>query len=145
VNKPILVTFVIMLWSALLTACADVPALLRRHSYPPNFKYITDAQLHSVMWQLAADVNALDALMRRPGPIDAPRRMEVERLLTAMRDASGTLEVQGRPTNHPLISDHLSDFRRNLVQALNGVESEPPNYYLVGAVSGACLPCHSPA
>jgi hypothetical protein len=144
VTKQIPKVLVLVLFGSLLVACADVSALLRRHTYPPNFKYITREQLRSAMWQLAEKVNALDALMRQPGPIDATRRTEVRQLLTAMRAATTALQAQGQPTNHPLIGEHLDSFQRDLTLALTGVELEPPNYYLVGSVSGACLACHSP-
>lgn len=136
--------FMTVLLAIPLAACTDVPALLRRHTYPPNFKYIDRTQLRSAMWQLADEVSALDRLMRQPGAIDAARRAEVERLLTAMLAATGALQAHGRPTNHPLMSEHLEGFQRDLTQALAGVEAEPPNYYLVGTVSGTCLTCHSP-
>jgi hypothetical protein len=139
-----LVAPVTVLLAGLLSACTDVPALVRSHTYPPNFKYIDHAQLHSAMWQLADDVSALDRVMRQPEAIDAARRAEVERLLTAMLATTRTLQTQGRPTNHPLISDHLEEFERNLLQARTGVEAEPPNYYLVGTIAGTCLTCHSP-
>lgn len=96
------------------------------------------------MWQLAAEVNDLDRVMRQPGPADSARRAEVQRLLTAMLATTSTLQTEGRPSNHPVISEHLPEFRRNLVLTLASVEAEPPNYYLVGTVSGTCLVCHSP-
>lgn len=127
-----------------VSACsADLPAMMRRHTYPPNFKYIDRNQVSAAMWQLADASRNLDALMRQEGPIDETRRGEVLRLLRAMTDAANSLETQDQPTNHPVISDHLGQFMRDLYQARRGVEAEPPSYYLVGTVSGACLTCHS--
>src|SRR5512135_1902983 len=120
-----------LLLTVLFAGCADVPALLRRHTYPPNFKYIDRTQLRSAMWQLADDVSALDRVMRQPGPMDPARRAEVEQLLTAMLAATSELQAQGRPTNHPLMSDHVEAFRRDVTQALTSVRAEPPSYYLV--------------
>jgi hypothetical protein len=133
-----------LLSATLLVACADLPARLRRHTYPPNFKYIERTQLRSAMWQLASDVNQIDELMRQPGPVDETRRAQIIQLLSAMDDATKDLATHGRPTNHPLIADHLDDFQHALVMARASVASEPPNYYLVGAISGACLSCHGP-
>ena len=144
VTKRIPVVLLTVLCVALLAACTELPPLLRRHTYPPNFKYIDRTQLSSAMWQLADDVSALDRVMRQPGPIDAARRADVERLLTAMLAATSALQAQGRPTNHPLMSDHVEGFRRDVTQALAAVRADPPNYYLVGTVSGTCLTCHSP-
>ena len=41
----------------LALACADGSMEdLRRHTYPPDFKYISQEKLESTMWQLAAQV-----------------------------------------------------------------------------------------
>jgi hypothetical protein len=143
-TKRIPVMLLAALFVAVLAACADVPALLRRHTYPPNFKYIDHTQLRSAMWQLADDVSTLDREMREPGPMDPARRAQIERLLAAMLATTSALQAQGRPTNHPRMSDHVESFRRDVTQALAAVQAEPPNYYLVGTVSGTCLTCHSP-
>jgi hypothetical protein len=132
-----------LLVSSTLMACTDIAALVRRHTYPPNFQYITQDQLHSTMWQLADSVRRLDAVMRQPGPIDAARRADIESQLRAMLDTTTALQSDGRPTNHPLLTAHLDRFRRDVTLALAGVEANPPSYYLVGSVSGACLTCHS--
>lgn len=136
-------------WTTLLAAsvmagCDDLPARLRRHTYPPNFKYIERTEVRSTMWQLASDVHQLDDLMRRPGPVDETRRGQIAQLLSAMDDTARTLATNGRPTNHPLIEDNLEGFRQALATARASVVSERPNYYLVGSVSGACLGCHGP-
>ena len=144
VTRRIWAVLAIVLCGAVVDSCSDPAALLRRHTYPPNFKYITREQLDSSMWKLADEVAALDALMRQPGAIDTARRTQIERLLLAMLDATTDLQVRGRPTNHPLIGEHLERFQHEIGQALTAVRSEPPSYYLVGSVSGSCLPCHSP-
>jgi hypothetical protein len=140
-TPAILVT---LLFGGLLAACADVPAFLRRHTYPPNFKYIDQTQLRSAMWQLADKVAALDRVMRESGVMDTSRRAEAEQLIREMLAATRTLQTEGRPTNHPLIGEHLDGFQHDLTQALAGLKADPPNYYLVGTVSGTCLSCHSP-
>jgi hypothetical protein len=133
-----------ILSAGMLVACADLPARLRRHTYPPSFKYIGRAELRSAMWQLASGVAQLDDVMREPGPIDEARRARIGQLLAAMEDATRDLATHGRPTNHPLIADHLDGFRRTLAAARAAVASERPSYYLVGSVAGACLGCHGP-
>jgi len=137
--RQVLITLLV---SSALVACANVAALVRRHTYPPNFQYITRDQLHSTMWQLADSVHALDAVMRQPGPIDESRRADIESRLRAMLDTTTVLQSDGRPTNHPLLTEHLDRFRRDVTLALAGIKADPPNYYLVGSVSGACLTCH---
>lgn len=144
-TKRMSLAFVAVLCGSLLVACAEMPGLVRRYTYPPDFKYIDRTEMHSTMWQLADSVSELDRVMKQPGPIDTARRAEIKRLLTAMLATSSALQTEGRPTNHPLLSEHLDQFQRNLVQTLAGVEADPPNYYLVGTIAGTCLTCHSGA
>jgi hypothetical protein len=134
-----------ILSSAVVVAgCAGGRAHLRRHTYPPNFRYIERAQLDSAMWRLAAGVNELDDLLDRPEPVEEARRARIAEVLAAMDAAAAELATHGRPTNHPLIAHELDGFRRALTTARASVESGRPNWYLVGSVSGACLGCHGP-
>jgi len=126
------------------SSCAGLPARLRGHTYPPDFRYIERSEIRSAMWQLASDVHQLDELMRRPGPVDEAQRAQIAALLSAMDDTARSLATSGRPTNHPLIEDNLEGFRQALATARTSIASEHPNYYLVGSVSGACLGCHGP-
>jgi hypothetical protein len=135
---------VALLVASLIAGCADLPARLRRHTYPPDFKYIERTEIRSAMWQLASDVSQVDDLMRRPEPMDETRRAQIAQLLSAMDDSARALATGGRPTNHPLIEENLDGFRRALATARASVASGRPNYYLVGSVSGACLACHGP-
>jgi hypothetical protein len=123
-------------------ACADWTATMRRVTYPPDFRYIERSQLKSAMWRLAYDVRELDQLMRMPPPVDASRRDATERYLNDLLVATDALRGGGQPTNHPLLTDHLGRFRLDVSLALAAVEAEPPSYYLVGSVTGACLTCH---
>jgi hypothetical protein len=134
----------ILLLACFLAACAGFAERLRRHTYPPNFKYIEKHEVRSAMWQLASEVNQLDDLMHQPGPIDETRRTRILGILSAMDAATSELATHGRPTNHPLIAEHLDAFRQTVAAARAAVASERPSYYLVGTVSGACLACHGP-
>ena len=39
-----------------MVACAKLSEFMAAHTYGPNFDYIPDEQVDSVMWQLARDV-----------------------------------------------------------------------------------------
>jgi hypothetical protein len=116
--------------------------LVRRVTYPPDFRYIERSQLQSAMWRLAYDVRELDQLMRTPPPVDAARRDATVQLLNDLLVATDALRGGGQPTNHPLLTQHVGRFRLDVSLALAGVQAEPPSYYLVGTVTGACLGCH---
>jgi len=126
-------------------ACADLAAKMRRVTYPPDFRYIERSQLQSAMWRLAYDVRELDQLMRTPPPIDAVRHDATVRLLNDLLVATDALRGGGQPTNHPLLTDHVGRFRLDVSLALAAVQADPPSYYLVGSVTGACLACHGPS
>lgn len=122
--------------------CAGFAGHVRRYTYPPDFKYVERGELRSAMWRLARDVNELDRVMRRDGPIDESRRAEVAALLDAMLADTEAIRTDGRPSNHPLLTAHVEGFRQDVLVARRSLQSERPNYFLVGTVSGACLVCH---
>jgi hypothetical protein len=123
-------------------ACAKVGAFMRPHTYGPNFDYISKEQVKSVMWQLARDVNRIDALVNDPAGVGPEQRDEIARLLVIMEDATKRLGSQGVRTNHPLIDEHREQFRADLESARRGVMAKPPNYRLAEDVSAACMRCH---
>lgn len=125
-----------------LVACAEVSEFATAHTYGPNFDYIPDDQVDSVMWQFARDVKRIDALTRDTAAITPAERDEIARLLVIMDDAAGRLGKEGVRTNHPLIDDHREAFRADLESAKRGVMSNPPNYTLAENVAVACIRCH---
>ncbi len=51
--------------------------------------------------------------------------------------------MQGRvASNHPMFDRYLEDLRYRLASAKRAVEYTPPDYFLVGTITGACLSCH---
>jgi len=133
----------VVLTSLLVAACHGVSEQVRKVTYPPDFVYITRQQLDFTMWQLAKDVRELNALMRAPVPIDAQRRAAIVGHLTSMEEAAAALQSQpGWHSNQPLVDTNLRRFESDVARARHAVEAEPPNYYLAGFVSGACLYCH---
>ena len=125
-----------------LVACAKVTEWMRPHTYGPNFDYILDVQIDSVMWQLARDVKRIDKLTHDPAGVGPEQRDEIARLLVMMVDATDQLGKQGVRTNHPLIDEHRDQFRADLEAARRGVLSQPPSYRLAEDTSAACMRCH---
>lgn len=109
----------------------------------PAFNYITDEQLESAMWQLAAGIRQLDAIFDAQGPVTRSQRLEVLNILDQMIVAADELGPEEASSNHPRITNNLGRFREKLAIARNSVSMEPPRYYLVGAFSGACHACHA--
>jgi hypothetical protein len=133
-----------IIWCAVcveLLGCAGVAKQVRQYTYPPDFRYITRDELRSTMWQLAYHSRELSQLMRGP---DTPQqhRGEIIEQLRAMESAAARLGQSGWSSNHPLIDMNLPSFRRDIKGALEAVEHDPPNFLLVGPVTGACVYCH---
>ena len=116
---------------------------LREHTYPPSFNYISAEQLQSTMWKLADHASRLDGLMRASRDGNEALRAQVIWQLTEMDRAAESLGPAGWPSNHPRVSRNVDAFRRDLEAARHAVELDPPNYYLAGSVSGACVHCHA--
>jgi hypothetical protein len=126
----------------LVAGCAKTLEETRRHTYAPSFNYITDTELQSAMWQLAAGVASLERIIGPERVVTPEERLDVIRILERMEAATASLGPEGWPSNHPRITRHAGRFREQLEQARRAVERDPPGYYLAGTVSGACLLCH---
>ena len=114
----------------------------RHHTYAPSFNYVSEEQRQSPMWQLAASIGNLEAILDRSERPSPEERQEVLRILRHMEKVSLRLAQPGEPTEHPRFSEHVPRFRESLREAREAVEHEPPSYYEAGTVSGACLVCH---
>jgi hypothetical protein len=125
-------------------AVGDVAELTRRVTYPPDFRYIEGQEIQGAMWQMALAARELNEYVQAEGG-PTQYRGEILARLQAMEAAAGTLEQDGRPTNHPLLEWHLPRLLRDIGAARTAVEREPPSFLLAATVAGACLPCHSGA
>ncbi len=128
--------------SVLLVSCGGALETTRRHTYAPEFNYITDSQLQSAMWQLAAGTSSLDKLLATGVPVTLEERQSVIRILQNMETAAASLGPDGWPSNHPRIAQNIGRFREQLAGARRNVQLDPPSYYLAGTISGACHACH---
>jgi hypothetical protein len=123
-------------------ACWGSRPGLQEGAPAPDFNYITDEELESAMWRLAAGIRSLQALFDE-APVKQSQRPEVIRILDEMIAAAEELGPEGVATNHSRITHNLERFREKLEIARSSVEMNPPRYYLVGNLSGTCLACHA--
>jgi hypothetical protein len=117
---------------------------LRRHTYSPDFNYLTQEQLETTMGRFARLVTQLNAIMAADPEIDAAERERIIDLLRRLEDESRALGPGGWPSNHPRISAHVGSLRRDVERARQAAERDPPNYFWAGSISGACSYCHAP-
>jgi len=115
---------------------------LRGHTYPPSFNYISAEQMKSTMWALAGHAEELDQLMNESSEGDEALQAQVIRLLGEMDRDAQALGPGDWPSNHPRVSRNVESFRRELRDARRTAELDPPNYFLAGSVTGACVQCH---
>jgi hypothetical protein len=115
----------------------------RRDPPAPQFDYVTDEQLESAMWRLAAGITSLNEILEPARSVSSSQRLEVIRILDRMIAAVDELGPKGASANHPRVARNLGGFREKLAIARSSVSMEPPRYYLVGSMSGTCLACHA--
>jgi hypothetical protein len=125
-----------------VAGCGGFLEATRRHTYPPTFNYISDEQLESAMWQLAAGVRQLSDTFELGAPLSQGQRVGLIETIRGMEAAATRLGPEGWPSNHQEISDELGPFRETLANARRAVAGEPPSYRLARELPTACLACH---
>ncbi len=93
------------------------------------------------MRELADKVGELDALLRTDRPLEPFDQDRVAALLGEIDALAAGLESLP-PGSHPPLSN-LARLRSDVKRAREAVTGDVPDYYFAGAVSGACVYCHS--
>ena len=145
IQKPFYIFRAILLLTLFtMSGCSggDITAMVRKLTYPPDFKYVTGDELRSSMNQLAYQVQLLDNAL---AGVDTEGFIQLQQVLSALRNiekiGSG-LQVGDTGSNHPFLQDYMRDFVSDVEKARHAASSSPPNYYLAGRVSGGCVNCH---
>ena len=138
--KALLLGTILSITSACQNGVLDT---VRKVTYPPDFNYISDDKLKSTMHTFAWYTTLLDNSLRDTGNVTRDQRLSAIDILHKMENLSQKLGTQSLTSNHDIISFNIDQFRQRIVDARRGLQQEPPNYYLVGRVSGYCLNCHS--
>ena len=126
-----------------LAACQNSPLeTVRKVTYPPDFNYISQDKLKTTMQTFAWYTTLLDNTLRDSAQVSAEQRLQAVRILEKMEKLSRNLGSESLSSNHAVVSNNIDRFRQNIIEARKGLLQEPPNYYVVGAVSGYCLDCH---
>jgi hypothetical protein len=134
----------LMAWVATLGCSNDFGASIRRHTYPPDFNYLSQDQIESTMGQFAQLVLRLNAIMEADPEVDEAERALVIDLLRQLEVQTRALGPGGWPSNHPLIGARVDSLRDDLQRARIAAERDPPNYFWAGSISAACTNCHAP-
>ncbi len=121
-----------------LAACGQNARVLRLATYPPDFRYISDAEIESVMWRLAGRVHQLERLVATAEP-DLPA---ISNVLERIEHEAGQLEADGASSNHPYLDSRLQEFLGHVRHARMGLRRDPPEITTADEVWRACSGCH---
>lgn len=132
----------VLFWAMIpiLAGCAGTD--VKMHTYPEDIVYIEDSEVENAMLRLSRYIWAINDIFDSQEHIAGYNRERIIELLKNMESEADTLGAGARQTNHLLIDQNIEVFRQDVESARRAVESDPPNYYLAGRLSGSCLACH---
>lgn len=113
------------------------------NSYPPNLVYLDQSQVESSMRRLLLDVWTINDTFDTSETLSGYNREKIISTLRDMEAVADDLGAGAEMTNHLVIDNNIDDFKFAVQAARKAVETEPPNYYLAGQLSGQCLACHA--
>jgi hypothetical protein len=143
-NKSTLTIGLISMLLMSISGCQNgILENVRKVTYPPDFNYISEQKLTDTMQTFAWYTTLLDNNLRDTASVTRDQRLSAISILKKMEKLSLQLGTESLSSNHNIISFNIDQFREKITDARIGLQQEPPNYYLVGEVSGYCLNCHS--
>lgn len=146
----------VMLRVGLLVLAVTVAGLscssVRKLTYPQEIVYLDRKTVTGTMHTIARSVFLLDELsgyQNRQTEID-PRVLqedivkELENLQNAVDQLNVSQESSAVSSNHPLIDRNIDQLNKAVAMALHHAQSNPPNYFWTGRLTGSCSACHVP-
>ena len=124
---------------ALLVSCANDAQWLRQATYPPQFQYISEDELASVMWRLAGRVHELE----RQSELEQPDAAALSTLIGQIESEARRLDSSGSGSNHPYLQSELPKFLEFVARAKLDLQRTPPHIASVDDIWRACAECHS--
>jgi hypothetical protein len=129
---------------ALAGCSGNAVETVRSITYPPDFAKLPESEAKTAMHQIAISVSELNGLLRSEAFPSPEAQQRVVTLLTNMEQASAGIHLLQLRSTHPMLDANIEAFRSDLEQARLAAEASPPNFFLAGSVTGACLHCHRP-
>lgn len=124
---------------AVVSSCGNNARWLRQATYPPEFRYISDDEIESVMWRLAGRVHELEQRSDSAEP-DVPA---LSALLDQVEAEARRLDARGGGSNHPYLQSKLQEFLKVVERAKLDLQRNPARIATVEDVWRACSGCHS--
>jgi len=144
IQRSLFFLWIILLLSTILavSGCSDTAALLRKVTYPPDFKYVSGEELRSHMQQLAFQLQLLDQALAENNTGQSTQQQQVLGTLRKIERIGSSLQAGEAGSNHPFLQDFIRDFVSDVEHARSAASLNPPRYYFAGRVAGGCVNCH---
>ena len=143
-KQPRFIVYIILLVSAAISisACSNTAAVMRKVTYPPDFKYVSGQELRSYMSQLAFQLQQLDLSLAESNTVQPAKQQEVVDILGRIETIGEKLQAGEAGSNHPFLQNYMGNFVNDISHARIAASLSPPIYYLAGRVTGSCTSCH---
>jgi len=115
---------------------------VRKVTYPPDFNYVSKKNLQGTMDQFAWYTELLQRNLDNT-EITPEQRLQTVQILNRMEDLAYRLGSQSLSSNHRQVTENIDAFRRDIIEARNGLLKNPPDYNKARIVPSYCLRCHA--
>ena len=129
---------VAMLIIASMVACAQI----RQLTYPPDFTYLEQSEVESLMRQMGEGITRLDQLIAESSKSDVDQQQNIIAELSSLEKIATRLSGGHTQTNQIVINDHIEQFMADLGTAKMFAKMNPPNYKKAELIGSSCHECH---
>ncbi len=105
--RPLVVTMIALL----LVACNDLASTFRTFTYPPDFTYVSRAELDSRMHQLAYELQQLDLALAAEHDGPPGLQQQVIGILRDIERIGGNLQAGEAGSNPPFFQAQIASVR----------------------------------
>lgn len=136
-NNKLRLALIALLCVAVVFGCAQI----RKVTYPNDYVYLEPKQLRSKMALLSFYMRQLDEVLLDYSIVGGDQQQRILYLLNKVNDLTAEFGG-GVTTNHLAIDDHIDQFKIDVNTAIRGARANPPNYFVLGRLTGSCTSCH---
>lgn len=131
------VAVVVCAIATVIGACANVGEQVRKVTYPPGFKYVSQSEVRATMHDLMAHLRELDHSLAPPiqqaAVIDALGKLEV---------GAQTLDPGPEGSTHSYLYEQLTQFLDRVRHSKMAASMVPPRYDPALKIVDECARCH---
>ncbi len=128
----------VLLCSGLIAGCAQI----RKATYPSDYVYLEQKEITNEMVLMSLYLREIDQILLDGATVSSEQQNRIIVVLNKISASASKLGGGNVRTNHLVLDDHIDEFRSEVNVALRDASSDPPNYFALGRLSGACLGCH---